>query len=210
MISKFFGSLFLFAFAAICLIALDHEGRQGAFAASLGIELNRAQSTGAAHETLLACDQLLNGQSYQHFRYGLLAAQRDHCLRQAEVILKRRPTQGYAWYIAALTLSFAGREQEAERALMVSQAVTPNESWLAARRLRVYLDFLGYERSSQIECFWDDAEAGLQFALSQRWLSAAYVQHPGFRERFEPILKRSSGMKRDAFLEKVQNLLQVL
>ena len=93
---------------------------------------------------------------------------------------------------------------------MASQAVTPNESWLAARRLRVYLDFLGYERSSQIEGFWDDAEAGLQFALSQRWLSAAYVQHPGFRERFEPILKRSSGMKRDAFLEKVQNLLQVL
>jgi hypothetical protein len=210
MISKMLGVLFLTAFAAICLIALDHEIRQNAFAASLGLELNRPQSTSAAHKTLLACDQMLNGQSYPYFRHGLLTAERDQCLRQAHVISKQRPTQGYAWYIAALTLSFAGREQEAERALMVSQAVTPNESWLAARRVLAYLDLLGFQRSSQIEGFWDDAEAGLWFAPSRQSLAVAYVQYPQFRAQFAPILKRAKPASRDAFMARVETLLQVL
>lgn len=206
-VSQLVGVLSLIGFAAVCLIALGHETRNGVLADGLGGRLDRGQSTDAAHDSLIACDRELNGQWYPHYRSGFLAQRRDQCRRLAEVILKHRPTQGYAWYMVALSLSFEGREQEAAAALRRSQAVTPNESWLAARRLRIYLDGFGYESARELDAFWPDAEVGLQHGTSKLWLSLAYVKYPDFRERFEPILKRSSLSSRDAFLEQVRILL---
>ena len=149
----------------------------------------------------------MNGRRYQYFMQGRFAPDRDACLAEAEAILKSRPTQGYAWYVKALSLGFAGQREAAEASAFRSQAVSQHEGWLAARRVRVYLDLVGFEKVSASPRFWSDVEEGLKFRRSQRWLSGAYLKYPQFRTQFDEILKRARSADQRAFLAQVDLLL---
>lgn len=207
MIAKLLLPIPVLIYAACCLIAVDVEFNRNSIANLLGSGRLMAQSTHAAHATMLDCDRLMNGRLYQYFIKGRFAQERDACLAEAEAILRSRPTQGYAWYVKALSLGFAGQRAEAEASAFRSQAVSQHEGWLAARRVRAYLDLVGFENVSGSPRFWSDVEEGLKFRSSRRWLSGAYLKYPQFRSQFDEILKRAQRSHQRAFFVQVDLLL---
>lgn len=135
------------------------------------------------------CDETMSRLSFQLAPTERKSAVAISCLETAQYALSGAPSLSYGHFVASIAHFALGNAEPALLALERSQALGPNEQWIAERRVglaEVHYDALGdYAGAGHL------ADLGLlaQSRRGIRSIAARYVANPQFRERVTAVVE---------------------
>lgn len=146
-------------------------------------------STFGTNVALEICDETMTRLSFYLAPTARMSAVAHSCIETAGTAVSQMPSHSYGYYIGALAHYALGEVETAVAALERSQAVGPNEQWLAERR--VALAELHYATLGTYAGAGHLADLALlaQSRRGIRSIAARYIASPAFRERVTAIVE---------------------
>jgi hypothetical protein len=146
-------------------------------------------STFGTNVALEICDQTMTRLSFYLAPTARMSAVANSCIETARTSISQMPSHSYGYYIEALARFALGEADMAVAALERSQAVGPNEQWLAERRVGVaethYAALEAYAGTGHLA----DLALLAQSRRGIRSIAARYVANPEFRERVTAVVE---------------------
>lgn len=139
---------------------------------------------------------------------GYLGSEFLACEAMAEDITQSRPTQGLAWLILGLIAELEGKPLEAKEALAISQAMGPNELFLAQQRISLHQLLLSDPTQSPTSGFWQDAEYSAAATVGRQMIASLYLRNPQVRNQFDAFLEQLSDRRAEAMLREIERVLE--
>lgn len=139
---------------------------------------------------------------------GYLGSEFLACEAMAEDISQSRPTQGLAWFILGLVAELEGKPLEAKKALAISQAINPNELFLAEQRMALHQLLLSDPTQPPTSGFWQDAKYSAASPVGRRVIASLYLKNPHVRNQFDAFLEQLSDRSAEAMLREIERLLE--
>lgn len=137
-------------------------------------------SMDAMTSSLRACARVQRSQ-YSRLQSGpARSAIAGYCLRLADRIRIRMPTSSLAHYISALSMQGIG-DPAWQDALNLSQAMGPNEGWMAERRFDLGVAAIGSLSHTAILAVEQDAHLLLSSLKYRALVIDRYARHPELR-----------------------------
>lgn len=146
-------------------------------------------STFGTNVALEICDEAMTRLLFHLAPSARKSAVANSCLETAETSVSQMPSHSYGYYVEALARFALGETEAAIRALERSQAVGPNEQWLAERRVALAETHYGELDSYEEEGHHADLALLAQSRRGIRSIAARYVANPGFRERVTAVVE---------------------
>lgn len=135
------------------------------------------------------CDDTMNRLSFPLAPSAAMSAVAQSCLETAGTAISQMPGHSYGYYVGALAHYALGDAETALGSLKRSQAIGPNEQWLAERRVALaelhHADLEDYAEAGHLA----DLALLAQSRRGIRSIAARYVADPSFRERVTAIVE---------------------
>lgn len=212
--SKFLIGIFSIVFMGLAAVAASLETQSHRTEHNLlarGVSLLPAwalvPSTLNSHYYLRDCSLMFMVQR-EFLQQGYLGSEFLACEAMAEDITQSRPTQGLAWLILGLVAELEGKPLEAKKALAISQAMNPNELFLAQQRMALHQLLLSDPTQSPTSGFWQDAEYSAAAIVGRQMIASLYLRNPQVRNQFDAFLEQLSDRRAEAMLREIERLLE--
>ena len=211
--SKLLMGIFSIVFMGLAAVAASletqsHRTEPNLLARSVSFLPTRAlvPSTLHSHYYLRDCSLMFLDQR-ELLQQGYLGSKFLACEAMAKGITQSRPTQGLAWLILGLVAELEGELLEAKRSLAISQAVNPNELFMAQQRMALHQLILSDATQPPTSGFWQDARYSAASSAGRQIIARLYLKNPQVRNQFNEFLEQQSDRTAEAMLREIERVL---